>query len=323
MPLLSIMNTEQLHDLINSDNLKEALEAMLHLFPAGNKSRTIRALYGRLADLNNQNNMGTISSEAFNLEKNKIRAAILSIVDNNDMEISKPKGSGISKYLIAGLVMVLATIGIFSFGTNLRKKTNQNLNSSTQNEANIIPQRQTEPQQNESAPKLDFAEMVRNKIGKEPFSLKFATMGLSEIREFKTGLAFLKRKFNWEAEINLEVDASDISVNAASENPKAIAITVKKVALSPAIFVTNKNANTIVNSLWLEETSKDGEFWESVNIVTKYKVNQLIKGNPAQLSNIKDILEKRLGRTTSDLTGIQLSLNIEKLELYNGEIQNF
>lgn len=304
------MGRKELQDLIHKDQLNDAVKLLLEIYPSGKKAKSAKLLKGRLTELNRQNNEGTISIDSYNLEMNRIRAALIDVVESENENIQANKLNYIP--IIAGIV-VLALVAIGSVYFINRPSESEPV-SQTENSAGL-------PVGSLLENPIEAVQKIKTAIGVSAFTYKHSELPLKEEQLYKAGLARLKRQYTWETDIVLEIP-EDATMVTFDDIHSQVNIKVKKVQLAPYVYVRNKKSTTITNNLWIEETSQDGKFWENANSLTKTKLNQQVKENPelrkALFDSIKSMVLSRI-----DSTNTAVEIRIEKLHLYNGEALDF
>ena len=224
---------KKLLNLISSDDLKGAIKYLLEKYVSGNKNRSLKLLNGRLTELDRQNNEGTIGREAYNLEKNKIRAAILDVVDQEDQGVQKPAKSKMMLPLILGLIVGIGIIA--ALWLNNQNNTASQAGSST-SEVPTISQGKTDPTVKQAE---DPIQQVRNALKQGDIELKLNGILLNEVEEYNAGLAYLKRSYEWETDLELGADPDDLSVY--DDGSGTIRINVKSISLESDVVVKKQN----------------------------------------------------------------------------------
>ncbi len=328
------MQKDTLKALLDKDNLKGAIDHLL----AERSSRSLKLLKGRLADLERQNNQGIIGQEAYNLEKNKIRAALLDIVEHGDQVGPSVGGNKVGLFAMVGILLVVALGLVYFVGLGRAKKANRDIpemsastpsDETTAEKANeektIDAPQETpvkKPEVKPTAPRKKYADIVSAALGSDDFAFKLSPVGLSETKEYRQALAYLKRRYTWETDLAFVVENEDMKVEQG-DDAKSAKVRIRSVKVAPDLYIRNRQSSTVQNSLWIEETSKDGEFWQNVDYYTRTNINKRLKANPSQKSLIKDRIEDLIKKKLKNADQGQLVFEIQKLEMYNGEVLQY
>ncbi len=310
------MNNEILQDLIGQDNIKEALILLMKEFPGGKKGKSIKLLNGRLIELTRRNNEGTISSEAYGLEKNKIRAALLDLIDDESKASGTVSRTNFLPLLIGVFVVLIAVAGIYTFalkGTTAAQKENEE----------ISQQGQTE--ENEAASEEDQEQIRKNLqmiFGTTPMVVNWRALNFKEDKEYRAGLAYLKRSYTWESDVIVEIPEGGIEVVQA-DSEQTLQIVVRRARLASSVAIHNKNSESLVNSLWAEETAKDGTFWEGINQLTKTKINDRIKSSASTKKSIAEAVHAAIRKKMEVAGSKDIPIVLRELTLYNGAVVQF
>ena len=328
------MQKDTLQALLDKDNLKGAIDTLL----AEQSSKSLKLLKGRLTELERQNNQGIIGLEAYNLEKNKIRAALLDIVEHGDQEAPSVGGNKVGLFATVGILLLVALGLVYFVGMGRSKKAKRDIPemaASTESNGPTAEKAAEEkpidvsaetpvkkPEVKPVAPRKKYAEIVSAALGSDDFAFKLSPVGLSETKEYRQALAYLKRRYTWETDLAFVVENEDMKVEQG-DNAQSAKIRIRSVKVAPDLYIRNRQASTVQNSLWIEETSKDGEFWQNVDYYTRTNINKRLKANPGQKSLIKDRVEDLIKKKLKNTDQGQLSFEIQKLELYNGEVLQY
>ena len=96
----------KLKKLVENDSLKEALALFIGHSNVRNKIIDIQNINGRLVDLEKKVNLNTISTQDAIIERNKIREAILNIINENDKIVKQKRNVKFISYFISFILIV-------------------------------------------------------------------------------------------------------------------------------------------------------------------------------------------------------------------------
>ena len=95
----------KLKKLVENDSLKEALALFIGHSNVRNKIIDIQNINGRLVDLEKKVNLNTISTQDAIIERNKIREAILNIINENDKIVKQKRNVKFISYFISFILI--------------------------------------------------------------------------------------------------------------------------------------------------------------------------------------------------------------------------
>lgn len=283
------MDKQAIQKLIREDHLEQAIQQMLEEGYPG--EREISQLSGRLKGLNLQQDQGTLSSSEYNQERNKIRLALLNTLNKPQLPPGFQTSNRMRIILLSAVVLVAAIAGLLSL---FQKK-----DTFTPDQINTI-------QQNLSAQRID---LVRTAVSFET------------TQQYKVGLAYLKRKYAWTADMPFFIDTKDIKLDYLPET-KQLSLSASKIQLLDNFIVKNQRAETIENSLWVEEKSMDGDFWADINKTTGLLADVKLANDPELRAQFFKIATDKLKNqilaqpNTADLS---IKINLNTLELVSGQ----
>lgn len=285
------MDLEKLQQYISKDDLKAAIQLLLD---DATKRKEAQLLNGRLTSLTQQQNQGTINTNDYNIERNKIRAGVLSLSTQKEPSLGIVKKFNAKRL---GLLLIPALLlTLFLFRKQLPFLSGGNT-----------------PIENRTKTLTKFTEAL---------SYEVTPMNFSVSKEYRQALGYLKRKFSWKVnDLIVSAQPEDITIQYIQLS-QAYLITIQKAKLSASFYIDNKRAATVTNSLWLEPTSKDGAFWQAVNPLTRSKVNASLKKNKRELKNLKASLQKqainKFKQLNPHLTEATIDVKFGKLMLSDG-----
>jgi hypothetical protein len=337
------MERDEIQDLISKDKIKEAIEVLIKGSPKGWKSKAALSLRGRLIELTKQNTQGVISLEDYSLEKNKIRLALINVIEGEGQEIGPLQKTVVQKLMWPAIAVVILTAAGF-FITNAlaskngtadiaqggaadtetpNKENKPNLDAG-EKEASLVPQeKENKPKPAEkivTPKKKPLVETIKSELGNEDLTLDRWSLNLSADREYASGIAHLKRRYSWQATTAIIIRGRGLEL---TESGTMVNINIKKARMDSRIYTDNKSARTLKNSLWIEETAKDGTFWQEINMVTMNKINERLSVDQNQqkliLEAVEDLIKENLEKKYQD----KVKISMDELELYNGRVIRF
>lgn len=234
------MTRENLQKLILKDDLKGIIDILL---TESEKSTMAKTINGRLVDLNKQNNQGTIGIEAYNVERNRIRAALIDLAEN-EVPAATEKTSTNPLHKLAAFLLIPLLIGGLLYAFYAK--------------SNAVP---TEAQGLIGQDTTVIVPIKLNKIN-SPINYQLKNLFFSTQKEYRKGLAYLKKQYDWHVDVPVSIRPEDIKMEY-HDSINTLHIHVQKVLLSTSFHTKNKKARILKNSLWIEPTAPDGPFWRN------------------------------------------------------------
>ena len=287
------MNKQEIQKLIQKDDLEAAIELALNE-TEGAKDEFIN-LAARLQNNTKQQEQGTISNEEYNLERNRVRVALLALLNETGLPPGLQASNRMRIIMISVGVIVVALAGLISLFT-----------------------------QKDTAPKKNTLALIEKSLGTERLEFTRSKVPFKTSQGYKAGAAYLKREYSWDADVFFFVNPKDILLSYNPEK-KAIVANVKKVQLLDKFIINNQKSRTLENSLWMEETAKDGEFWADIQEITKTlsetKFAQKGGARAAIMTTAKDGVYEKINKAIQQqkLKNVSLSVQINSLELISGK----
>ena len=292
------MDLERLHKLIEDDRLAEATGLLLATLQGTSLEKEARALRSRINDLERQVRQGLLGQEQAQIEKNRLRAAILDLAEDT----GTPK-DGLPKknrrwWLLAG-ILLLPLSGVWLWlGADRDAGADADDRAAT-----VAAALQTAS--------VEFSRPVQ----------------LTEELEFRQVLAVMRRVYNWEVGLRFGVPLEQAEVVYADST--GYRVSVDRVRLSPEFSIGEKRSRTSFNSLWIEETSKDGEFWENINSLTEKKMDRRLRQDASLRRSILEQAQDLLRQEVVSLlaqdgtANPKVDIEISRLEMFDGQVIPF
>ena len=176
------MNKKAINDLLSKDQLKEAIDLLLSQEVA--VSNSVQSLKGRLVDLTKQNNQGTISSEAYNIERNRIRVALIDIINASKDDLLPKPTFPVKKLLpfLGGALLLIAGF-IFFNQSGLGKKTDGSRNLGSDK----------------------IVETVQRELRQRTIQFSTPAIPMSQNKSYAQVLAKMTRKYSWKVKFPVSV----------------------------------------------------------------------------------------------------------------------
>ena len=292
------MDLERLHKLIEDDRLAEATGLLLATLQGTSLEKEARALRSRINDLERQVRQGLLGQEQAQIEKNRLRAAILDLAeDTGTPKDGLPKKSR-RWWLLAGILLLPLSGVWFWLGADRDAGADADDRAAT-----VAAALQTAS--------VEFSRPVQ----------------LTEELEFRQVLAVMRRVYNWEVGLRFGVPLEQAEVVYADST--GYRVSVDRVRLSPEFSIGEKRSRTSFNSLWIEETSKDGEFWENINSLTEKKMDRRLRQDASLRRSILEQAQDLLRQEVVSLlaqdgtANPKVDIEIGRLEMFDGQVIPF
>lgn len=313
------MQKKKIRQFVEQDKLREALDELAKGLP-----EEASLLKGRLTNKDTQWLRGSLSREDYSIERNQLRQAILRLLDG----MGEPSTSNPLKWLVIGLIFVGAlSFGIYQFYFATPQQAIENTEEGTTQvpETNgSTDKHQQEP--GETKATTDLSESLKEWIDQQAtIQGEVTDYPLSVTKEYKVGLAYLKRKFTWLADFPFSMDPASILTRQDSEKGQ-YRIQVPLVTLNTKFHLREQRASTLSNSLWAEERSMDGDFWEQANQVSVEQANTLFTNRNSWRSQV----QQQAARNVTEMIRQQLAVlgepsanivvQVQQLRLFNGSV---
>lgn len=287
------MNKQEIRKLIQEDDLEAAIE--LAIKEAEGSDTELINLAARLSNNSKQQEQGTISNEEYNLERNRVRVAFLALLNETGLPPGLQASNRMRIILLSAGVIVVALAGLISLFT-----------------------------QKDTVPKKTTLAVIEKSLGTGRLEFSRSKVPFKTSQGYKAGAAYLKREYSWDADVFFFVNPKDIMISFNPEK-KALVANVKKVQLLDKFIITNQKSRTLENSLWMEETAKDGAFWADIQQTTRtLSENKFAKKGGAKaaiINTAKDGVHQKISKIIQqqNLKNIDLSVQINSLELISGQ----
>ena len=289
------MDMEPIRKLIEKDELEEAIG----LITADGKpsSNELTNILARLKQLNRQRDLGVISTIDYNQERNRIRMALLEYLSKPALPPGFQTSNRIRILLLSAVILVAVLAGLLSLF-----KENNVLNEESLN-------------------------AIQSELQDRRFSFVRPNVSFSTEQQYKAGLAYLKRKYSWTADLPFFADTKALQLDYDREK-NSLKVIIKKIQLTDNFTLRNQKAETLENSLWTEEKSMDGDFWANINSTTGILADVKLSNEENLRRSLFQTAEKGLQEEVQKLLaqkGLEttsVDIDIKTLELLSGQTIN-
>ncbi len=315
------MTREKLQKLILKDDLKGIIDILL-TEPA--KSNVAKALNGRLIELNKQNNQGTIGLEAYNIERNRIRASLIELAENESPADTDKSSANLLQKVGAFLLIPILIGGlIYAFyakSNAAAAEVSQGQGVVPKDTATLIP-KDTARVITQKPP------LVLKKIN-SPISYQLNNLPFNTKKEYRKGLGYLHKQYSWQVDTPISIRPEDIKMDY-QDSTKIMNVQVQKVLVSNSIHIKKKKARVLKNSLWIEPNSEDGAFWQGINGHATSKLNSFLKGSKSSKNKIKNYYTQAFKSKIKELNPelpmeeVIFKITFDKFQFHNGGFVGF
>ena len=318
------MTREKLQKLILKDDLKGIIDILL---TESAKSNVAKSLNGRLIELNKQNNLGTIGREAYNIERNRIRASLIELAEDESLSSTIKSSSTLFQKIGAFLLIPILIGGVVyafyakSTASGERSDDRELVTNDTTITTDTLITTDTTTTIPPKPP------LVINDI-KSPISYQLNNLSFNTKKEYRKGLGYLHKQYSWKVDVPISVRPEDIKMEY-QDSTKIMTIQVQKVLISNSIHIKNKKTRVLKNSLWIEPNSEDGAFWQGINGHATSKLNSFLKGSTSSKSRIKNYYTNTFKSKIKELNPelpieeVTFKINFDKFQFHNGGFVGF
>lgn len=287
------MNKQSILKYIELNQLDEAI-GLIEKSPDHNSEAT-NALRARLRVIEKEQKEGSIDFDQFNDAKEKIKQRLVELVNEfPELPPVLQKSNRIRVVLLAILGGVAAILGLLSYN-----QTNTGV-------SNVFISDLTQELQGE------YQEFV------------YPEYYLTTAQKFNEGDAFIKRNFSWNADFNYIIDSKSIQLNYSSST-KELQIAIPKIQLLEKFNIKYKQVNTIENSNWAQEDSRDDSFWDEIEQNTAILLDVQIPRDKTVQKRLKETVEASIQERVkqklidNNYLFINIIVTVNALELLSGE----
>lgn len=290
------MDPNAIKNLIEKDRIKEALIAMKEMDLSDDQKEHLILLKSRFSDIEKKNISGIISHEDYHLEKNKIRSGILSVLDNEPLDIKGLKKGGFN-----WKILLITIIPIFAFGSWA-----------------IYHFTST------AADEIDIQKIVKNGLIQDEITYNIPKISFKEEKSYEAGIAAkLTKLYQWKVSIPVKVETSltQVEFDEANNDLKVI---VDKVRLLQEISISDQSSTLVTSSMWEDPNAKDGQFWANINDLTLNKIVTMLTSDNVGKDNIlkgaEDKIQSRINLILANNSvpqNINTSISINELRIFD------